>query len=90
MSWNIGDNRNLFLNLMSKVGLHHVVPTTPRASHKQLLLTVVEMQQFLDVEKTDSKEDISYLKLTIYSGWRKVYVDFKTDTDKLHIVVNRY
>ena len=30
MSWNIGDNRNLFLNFKSNVGLYHVVFTTPK------------------------------------------------------------
>ena len=32
MSWNIGDNRKLFLNLESKLGLYHVVLTTPETS----------------------------------------------------------
>ena len=55
MSWNIGDNRNLFLKLKSKMGLYHVVLTTPKTSLKKLLLTVVKMQQLLDIEKTDSE-----------------------------------
>ena len=29
-SWNIGDNRNLFLKLKSKLGFHHVVLTTQK------------------------------------------------------------
>ena len=32
MSWNIGGNRNLFLKLKSKLGLYHVVLTTPKTS----------------------------------------------------------
>ena len=40
-----------------------------------------------DIEKTDSKEDFSCLKWTIYNGRRKECVNFKTDTDKLTIVV---
>ena len=71
MSWNIGDNRKVFLNLKSKLGLYHVVLTTPKTSPEKLTLTVVEMQQLLDIEKTDSKEKISCLKWALYNGMRK-------------------
>ena len=90
MSWNIGDNRNLFLKLTSKLGLYQVVLTTPKTSPEKLTLTVVEMQHLPDIEKTDSKEEISCLKWTIYNGRRKVCVNFQTDTDKFNIVVYRY
>ena len=90
MSWNIEDNRNLFLKLKSKLGLYHVVLTTPKTSPENITLTVVEMQQLPDLEKTDSKEETSCLKRTIYNGRRKVCVNFQTDTDKLKIVVYRY
>ena len=90
MSWNIGDNRNLFLKLKSKLGLYHIVLTTPKNSHEKHTLTVVERQQLPDVEKTDSKAEISCLKRTIYNGMRKVCVNFQTDTDKLNIAVYRY
>ena len=90
MSGNIGDNRNLLLKLKSKLGLYHVVLTTPKISHEKLTLTVVEMQQLPDIEKTDSKEAMSRLNWTIYIGSRKVYVNFQTDTDKLRFVVYRY
>ena len=53
MSWNIADNRNLFLKLKSKLGLDHVVLTTPKTSPEKLTLTVVEKQQLPDIEKTD-------------------------------------
>ena len=65
MSWNIGDNRNLFLKLKSKLGLYHDVLTTPKTSTEKFPLTAVEMQQLPDTEKTDSKEEISCLKWTI-------------------------
>ena len=45
MSLNIGDNGNLFLKLKSKLGLYHVVLTTPKTSPGKLTLTVVEIQQ---------------------------------------------
>ena len=90
MSWNIGDNRNLFLQLKSKSGLYHVVLTNPKTSPEILTLTVVEMQQLPDIEKTDSKKEVSRLISIIYNGRRKVCVNFQTDTDKLNIVVYRY
>ena len=90
MSWNIGDTRNFFLKLKSKLGLYHVLLTTPKTSLEKLTLTVVEIQQLPDIEKTDSKEEISCLKWTIYNGRRKVCVNFQTDTDNLNIVVYRY
>ena len=90
MNWIIGDNRNLFLKLKSKLGLYHVVHRTAKISPEKLRLTVVEMQLLPDIEKTDSKEEISCLIWTIYNGRRKVCVNFQTDTDKLNIVVYRY
>ena len=90
MSWNIGDNRNLSLKLKTKMGLYHVVLTTPKVSPKKITLTAVEMQQLPDNEKFVSKEEISCLKWTIYKGRRKICVNFQTDTDKLNIVVYRY
>ena len=89
MSWNIGDNRNLFPKLNSKLGLYHFVLKTPKFSCEKLTLIVVEMQQLPNIEKTDSKE-ISCLKCTIYNGRRKVCVNFQTDTDKLNIAVYHY
>ena len=90
MSRNIGDDRNLSLKLKSKLGLYHVVLTTPKTSPEKLTLTVVEMQQLPNIEKTDSKAETSCLKWTIYNGKRKVCVNFQTDTDKLNIAVYRY
>ena len=90
MSWNIGENRNLFLKLKSKLGLYHVVLTTPKFSPKKITLNLVEMQQLPEIEKLDSKIEISCLKWTIYNGRRKVCISFKTDMDKLNIVVYRY
>ena len=90
MSWNFGNRRNLCLKLKSKLGLCHVVLTTPETSPEKLTLTVVEMQQLPDIEKIDSEDEISCLKWTKYNGRRKVCVNFHTDTDKLNNVVYRY
>ena len=65
MSWNIVDNRNHFLKLRSKLGLYHVVLTTPKISPEKLSLTVVEMQQLPDIEKTEFKQETSRLKWTM-------------------------
>ena len=62
MSWNIGDNRNIFLKLKSKLGLYHIGLTTPITSPEKRTLTVLEMQQLSNIEKTDSKEELSRLK----------------------------
>ena len=43
-----------------------------------------------DIEKVDSKDEISCLKWTIYNGEKKVCINFQTDTDKVIIVVYRY
>ena len=86
MSWNNGDNRNLCIQLKSKLGLYPIVLTTPETSPKKLTLTVVEMQQLPDLDRTDSKEEIPCLKWTRYNGGRKVCLNFQTDTDKLNIL----
>ena len=89
MSWNIGDNRNLFLKLNSKLGLHHV-ELKSKDSPEKIMLTLVETQQLPDIDKVDSKDEISCLKWTIYNCRRKVCINFQTDTDKVNIVVYRY
>ena len=89
MSWNIGDNRNLFLKLNTKLGLYHV-ELKSKDSPGKISLTLVETQQLPDIEKVDSKNEISCLKWTIYNGRRKVCINFQTDTDNVNIVVYRY
>ena len=89
MNWNIGDNRNLFHKLKTKLGLYHVELRNKDFPEK-ITLTLVETQQFPDIEKSDSKDEISCLKWTIYNGRRKVCINFQTDSDKLDIVMYRY
>ena len=92
MSWNIGDNRNLFLKLKSQLGFYNVVLRTPKTFPfpEKTTLTVVEIQLLPDFENNDPKNEISCLKWTIYNGRRKRCVNFQTETDKLNIVVYRY
>ena len=63
MSWNIGDNRNLFLKLKTKLGLYHVELRKPKDSPEKLTLTLVETQQLPDIEKTDSKDENFLFKM---------------------------
>ena len=89
MSWNIGDNRNLFLKLKTRLGLYHV-ELKSKDSPNKIRLTLVESQQLPDIEKVDSKDEISCLNWTIYNGRRKVCINFQIDTDTVNIVVYRY
>ena len=89
MSWNIGDNRNLFHELKTKLGLYHV-ELRSKDSPGKITLTLAETQQLLDIEEADSKHEISCIKWTIYDGRRKTRINFQTDTDKVKIVVYRY
>ena len=89
MSWNIGDNINLFLKLKTKLGLYHV-ELKSEDSPERITLTLVETQQLPVIEKSDSTDEISCLKWTIYNGRRKVCINIQTDTDKVNIVVYRY
>ena len=83
MSWNVGNKRNRFLKIKSKMGFHHVVFTTPKTHHEKIALTVVEMQQSPDIEEIDSKNEKSCLNWTKVFG-RKKCVNNQTDTDKLN------
>ena len=89
MRCNIGEFRNLFLNLKPELGLHQVAHTTPRIILEKFKLADIEMQLLPLIEKTDSEEEISSLKITIKNGRRKVYVNFKTCADNLNTVVYR-
>ena len=56
MSWNIGDNSNLFLELLLKSVLCHVVLTTPKTFPEKLTLSVVEKQESPAIEKQIPKK----------------------------------
>ena len=60
MSWNIEDNRNLFLQLKTNLGLYHV-ELRSKDSHEKITLTLVETQPLPDIEKADSEDEISCL-----------------------------
>ena len=58
MSRNIGENRNLLLELKSNFGLYDVVLTTSKTSPKKFTLALVEMQQLPEIEKVDPKNEL--------------------------------
>ena len=82
----LGDNRNLFLKLKTKLGLYHVQLRKPKDSPGKTTLNLVETQQLPDIEKADSKDETVCLKWTIYSGRTKLCINFQTDTAKVNIV----
>ena len=91
MSWNIGDNGNLFLKLKTKLELYHVeLRSKPKDFPEKITLTLVQTQQLPEIEKVDSKFEFSCLKWTIYNGKGKICINFQTDAEKVNIVVYRY
>ena len=54
MSWNIGDIRNVFLKLKTKLGLYHI-ELRSKDSPEKTTLTLVETPQLPDIERVDSK-----------------------------------
>ena len=62
----------------------------PKILPEKITLTLVETQHLPDIEKDDSKDEISCLKWTIYNSRREVCINFQTDEDKVKIVVYRY
>ena len=69
--------------------LYHV-ELRSKDSPEKIRLTLVETQQLPDIEKTESKEENSCLKRTIYNVRRKVCINLQNDTDKVNIVVYGY
>ena len=54
------------------MGLYHVELRKPKDSPEKIMLSLIETQQLPDIEKADSKDDLSCLNWTIYNGRRKV------------------
>ena len=86
MNWNIGDNRNFFVKLKTKLGLYHIELRKPKFSPKKYANSD-RNSTIARYSKVDSKDEISCIKSTIYNGRRKLCVNFQIDTDKVNIVV---
>ena len=69
MSCNIGDKRNLFLKVKTKLGPNHVeLRSKPKDSPEKITLTLVETQQLPDIQKVDSKVEFFQFKMD-YLHW---------------------
>ena len=91
MSWNIGDNKNFFLKLKTKLGLYDVVVRCyPKSSPEKITRILEETQQSPEIEKVQSKNEIPCLKWTVYNGIKNVCMSFQTVADKVKLVVYRY
>ena len=71
------------------MGLYHV-ELKSKDSPEKTTVTLVDYQQLPDIENVDTKDEISRLIWSIYNGSRKVSINFRTDIDKVNIVVYRY
>ena len=85
MSWNIGENRNLFIKQKSYLGHCYVVLTTAKTAAEKPKLTAIEMQQLSIIKKTYSKKNV-----LAGNGQYSSIVNFKSDTEKLNVLVHRY
>ena len=73
------------------MGLYHVeLKSKLKHSPEKITLTLIETEQFPDIEKVESKDEISCLKWTTYEGRKKLCINFQFDTDKVNIVVYRH
>ena len=90
MGWNIVDNRNFFPKIESYLGFYRVLLTTLKTYPEKIALTIIELQELPDLQKLDHTEEVFCLKGKITLGRRKVCQNFKTDTNKLDIVMYRY
>ena len=86
----VQNNRNLSPKLKSKLGFNQVVLTILKTSTGRLTLIVVELRHIPDFEKTDPTDELSCQGWAKYNVRKKVCVDFKTDSDKMNIVVYSY
>ena len=57
MSWNLGDKRKLFLKIKAKLVIYYAVLTNTRNSYDKTTLSVVQMKQYPDIEKIDSRKE---------------------------------
>ena len=87
MTLNTRDIRNIFPMMNSKMGQRNVTSTTPETDRKQLLPTVVELQNLPGNEEADPEDYIFYSIRIICIGRREVCEYRKTDTDKLNLFI---
>ena len=82
MSSNNAENSNQFLKLKPEIGLYHLVVETKITSTGNFARSFVEMQQIINIDETDHKNEIACVKWTKSVGRRQLCFNFRTDTDK--------
>ena len=80
MSWNIGNSRNLYLNMKNKLGLYHVVLSN---QDQKLSLTILEAQNLPNLKNLDIDSQISSFEWTLHNGRRRVLILY----DSVKIVI---
>ena len=89
MCWNTGYHKHLSQSKI-KIGTLSCFTLNSKNFTKKLTQTEFEMHQLPDVEKTDSKREISCLNWIKYKSRIEVCGKFKTETVSLNIVVYCY
>ena len=80
MSWNIGNSRNLYLNMKNKLGLYHVVLSD---QDQKFSLTILEAQNLPKLKNLDIDSQISSFEWTLHNGRRRVLILY----DSVKIVI---
>ena len=76
MSWDIGCSRNIFFSLRDKSKVFHV-----RLHHelKRFSYTVLEAQNFPNLDNLDLESQISEFKWVIHNGLRRTTLTYCSD-----------
>ena len=87
MSWDIGCSRNIFLSLRDKSKIFHV-----RLHHelKRYSYTVLEAQNFPNLDNLDVESQISEFKWVIQNGLRRTTLTYRSDKQEISISQHRW
>ena len=87
MSWDIGCSRNIFLSLKDKSKVFHV-----RLHHelKRYSYTVLEAQNFPNLDSLDVESQISEFKWVIHNGLRRTTLTYRSDKQEISISQHRW
>ena len=82
MSWDIGCSRNIFLILRDKSKIFHV-----RLHHelKRYSYTVLEAQNFPNLDNLDVESQVSEFKWVIDNGLRRTTLTYRSDKQEISI-----
>ena len=87
MSWDIGSSRNIYLSLRDKSKIFQV-----RSHHelKRYSYTVLEAQNFPNLDNFDVESQISEFKWDIHNGLRRANLAYRSDKQELFISQHRW